>query len=94
MIKYKIDIINELAKTGLNTTKAKETKVFGQDTMRKFRLGDTHISIEVLNRLCCILEMQPRDLLKYVETEQDRENIISKICDKSVGGLSATRPNL
>ncbi len=49
--------------------------------MRKFKNGDTRISIEVLNRLCCLLEMQPRDILKYVETETDRNDIISKICE-------------
>lgn len=82
MIEYKIDIIKELKKIGINTTMAKETGIFGQDTMRKFRNKDTKISLEVLNRLCCILEMQPRDIIKYIETEDDREKIISKICDK------------
>lgn len=83
MIEYKIDVIKELNSIGINTTKARETGIFGQDTMRKFKNGDTKISVEVLNRLCCLLEMQPRDILKYVETETDREKIISKICDNS-----------
>lgn len=84
MLRYKIDIISELAKAGINTTTAKKSGVFGQDTMRKFRNGDTSISLEILNRLCCILEMQPRDIIKFVETDEDREKIISKICDKSI----------
>lgn len=41
--------------------------------MRKFRNKDTSISLDNLNRLCCVLEMQPRDLIKYVETDIDRE---------------------
>ena len=49
--------------------------------MRKFRNGDTNISLEILNRLCCVLEMQPRDIIKFIETDEDREKIISKICD-------------
>lgn len=81
MLQYKIDIIKELAKVGINTTTAKKSGIFGQDTMRKFRNGDTNISLDVLNRLCCILEMQPRDIIKFVETEDDRKNIITKICD-------------
>lgn len=84
MLQYKIDIIQELAKAGINTTIAKKSGIFGQDTMRKFRNGDTKISLEVLNRLCCVLEMQPRDIIKYVETDEDREKIISKICEKPV----------
>lgn len=84
MIQYKIDVIKELSKVGINTTTAKKTGIFGQDTMRKFKNGDTKISLEVLNRLCAVLEMQPRDILKYIETDEDREKIISKICDKSI----------
>ena len=84
MLEYKIDIIKELNKIGINTTKAKETGIFGQDTMKKFKNGDTRISLEVLNRLCCVLEMQPRDIIKYIETENDREKIISKLCDKNI----------
>ncbi len=84
LLQYKIDIIAELANVGINTTTAKNTGIFGQDTMRKFRNGDTKISLEVLNRLCCVLEMQPRDIIKFVETEEDREKIISKICEKSI----------
>ena len=84
MLQYKIDIIKELSKVGINTTTAKKSGIFGQDTMKKFRNGDTKISLEILNRLCAVLEMQPRDILKYVETDDDREKIISKICYKSI----------
>lgn len=79
MIDYKINIIEELKKAGINTTTARETGIFGQSTMKKFKENDTNISLEVLNRLCCILEMQPRDLIKFIETEDDRKNILSKI---------------
>lgn len=82
MIEYKIDVIKELAKVGMNTTKAKESGVFGQATMKKFRDGDTSISLDNLNRLCCVLEMQPRDIIKYIETDEDRDKIISKISEK------------
>lgn len=84
MLQYKIDVISELAKVGINTTAARKSGIFGQDTMRKFRNGDTRISLEVLNRLCCVLEMQPRDIIKYVETDEDREKIISKICENTI----------
>ncbi|MDE6903518.1 MAG: helix-turn-helix transcriptional regulator [Lachnospiraceae bacterium] len=81
MLEYKIDIISELKKVGINTTVAKKTGVFGQETMRKFKNKDTSISLENLNRLCCVLEMQPRDIIKFIETDEDRKNIISKISE-------------
>lgn len=81
MIEYKIDVIKELDKVGINTTKAKKTGVFGQATMQKFKNKDTSISLDNLNRLCAVLEMQPRDIIRYVETENDRVKIISKISE-------------
>ncbi len=84
MLEYKINVIEELEKVGVNTTVARKTGVFGQETMKKFRNKDTSISLDNLNRLCCILEMQPRDIIKYVETEVDREKIITKISDKRI----------
>ena len=87
MLKYKINVIEELEKVGINTTKAKATGIFGQETMRKFRNGDTKISLDNLNRLCAVLEMQPRDIIKYVETDEDREKYISKISEKHVDNL-------
>lgn len=85
MLEYKIDVIKELGKIGFNTTSARKTGIFSQETMRKFKNRDTSISLDNLNRLCCILEMQPRDLIKYVETDTDREKIISKISENSIG---------
>ena len=32
-----------------------------------------------LIHICAVLEMQPRDILKYIETDEDREKYISKI---------------
>lgn len=81
MIKYKIDVIKELEKVGINTTTARKTGIFAQATMKKFRENDTSISLDNLNRLCCILEMQPRDIIKYIETDSDRESILSKISE-------------
>ena len=52
--------------------------------MQKFKKGDTTISLDNLNRLCAVLEMQPRDIIKYVETDSDREKIISKISEKNI----------
>jgi DNA-binding Xre family transcriptional regulator len=82
MLEYKIDVIEKLKEIGINTTKVKENGLFAQATMKKFKEKDTNISLDNLNRLCCVLEMQPRDIIKYVETDEDRDNIISKISDK------------
>ena len=52
MLYYKIDVIKALGEVGINTTKAKNTGIFSQATMTKFRNGDTSISLDNLTRLC------------------------------------------
>lgn len=81
MLIYKIDVISELKKVGINTLTARKTGVFAQTTMKKFKEKDTSISLDNLNRLCCVLEMQPRDIIKYIETDEDREKILNKISE-------------
>lgn len=82
MIQYKINVIEELKKQGLKSTNAKQNRLFAQATMTKFRKGDTNISIAILNRLCCILDKQPCDILEYQETDDDRINILKRIQDQ------------
>ena len=83
MLKYKINVIEELKRVGINTGTAKKSGIFAQATMKKFKDNDTSISLDNLNRLCCVLEMQPRDIIKYIETDADRIEILSKISENN-----------
>lgn len=78
MIVYKINLIKELKKFGLDYAAVKKNKVISQCTMRKFVKKDVYISIKTLNTLCCILGKQPSDIFEYIETQEDRE-ILEKI---------------
>ena len=49
MLEYKINIIQELEKVGINTTIARKTGIFAQETMKKFKNKDTSISLDNLN---------------------------------------------
>lgn len=73
MIKYKINIADALERKGFNTYKAKTTKVLSQDTLKRLKNEDTNISLESLNRICMILDLQPKDLIKYVENEEEKK---------------------
>ena len=73
MLRYKIDIADALKRKGFNTYKAKETKILSQDTLRKIKNEDTTISLESLNRICMILDMQPKDLIEYVDSDTERK---------------------
>ena len=73
VLEYKINVFQELKSLGITTTTAKRTGLFSQSVMKKFKNSDTSITLDNLNRLCAVLEMQTRDIIKYVETEEDRE---------------------
>lgn len=73
MLKYKINVADALERKGFNTYKAKTTKILSQDTLKKINNEDTNISLESINRICMLLDMQPKDLIEYVETEEEKE---------------------
>lgn len=79
VLEYKINVFQELKSLGITTTTAKRTGIFSQSVMKKFKNSDTSITLDNLNRLCAVLEMQPRDIIKYVETEEDREKYLLKM---------------
>lgn len=73
MLRYKIDIADALKRKGFNTYKAKTTKILSQDTLKKIKNENTNISLESLNRICIILDMQPKDLIEYVEDKEEKK---------------------
>lgn len=74
MLRYKINVFDALNRAGLNGYKAKKTKVMGQDTLKKLAEENvTGITLKTLNTVCAILELQPKDILEYVDTPEDKE---------------------
>lgn len=73
MIKFKIDIADALERKGFNTYKAKTTKILSQDTLKKIKEENTNISLESLNRICILLDLQPKDLIEYVEDSEEKK---------------------
>lgn len=71
MIRYKIDVIAELARRGYTTTVCKERKLIGQKTLTSIRNGGT-ITTETLNTLCLLLRCQPGDIFEVVATDEEK----------------------
>lgn len=74
MLRYKINVFDALNRAGLNKYKAKTTKIISQNTLNDLKNENaTGITLKTLNTVCAILELQPKDILEYVETQQDIE---------------------
>ncbi len=73
MIKYKIDIMQELKKAGYTSYKLRNDKIFGEATITKFRKKE-YINFNNLDILCKLLNCQPSDIIEYVPDEENAED--------------------
>ena len=73
MLKYKFNVGDALDRAGFTSYKAKTSGILSQDTLKKIKNEDTNINAKSINNLCLILDMQPKDLFIYEETEEERE---------------------
>lgn len=68
MLKYKIDVIEELKEAGYNSTRILKEGVISQGAMQKLRNNEM-VGIKSLEKLCEILDMQPGNIIKYVNND-------------------------
>ena len=71
MIRYKINVIEELSKRGYTSPVIREKKVLSQSTLQHIRTGKP-ITTESLNIICLILRMQPGDIIEVVPTDEEK----------------------
>lgn len=78
MIRFKFDVSSALKTVGMTSYKAQKTGVLSQDTWRKIKNNNANISMESLNRICAILNMQPEHLIYYEKDEEEEKEILEK----------------
>ena len=66
MIIYKIDVMKSLAAKGYIPSVIRKKGLFPEATIQKFR-KEKMVGIHSLDMLCEILELQPGDIIEYVE---------------------------
>lgn len=71
MIKYKIDVIAELAKKGYTTTKIRRNRLISEATLTKIRRGE-HINTTTLNAICIMLRCSPGDVIDVEPTDEEK----------------------
>lgn len=71
MLVYKIDVIEALKESGYNSTKILKENLLGQSAMQKLRKGEM-VGIKTLDQICKLLDMQPGNIIKYVENRPEK----------------------
>lgn len=73
MIVYKIDILKELKEKGYTSYVLREKKIIPEGTMQRLRRKDL-ISLQTLDVICRLLELQPGDIIEYIPDQENEED--------------------
>lgn len=68
MIRIKIDVLPRLKENGYSTYKLRKDGILSESTIQKLRERKV-VSFETLDWLCGTLDLQPGDIIEYVETK-------------------------
>ena len=69
MLTYKIDVLETLKESGYNTTRLRKEKLLGENAIQSLRRGEM-VGIIALEKICSLLDMQPGNIIKYVENHE------------------------
>ena len=69
-LRLKVDILAALKEHGYSTYRIRKEKIFGEAALQKLRQNDP-VSLEIVSRLCRLLDCEPGDILEYVPAEID-----------------------
>ena len=66
MLKFKIDVLQALKDRGITSYRIRKDKIISEDTQTAIRNNIVKFNAKTLDILCCVLELQPGDILEYV----------------------------
>lgn len=66
MIVYKIDVLDELKKSGYSTARLRKEKIIGEKLIQTIRKNEM-IGMATLDKICALLNLQPGDIIAHVE---------------------------
>lgn len=74
MIAYKIDVLETLKEAGYNTTRLRKEKLLNESAIQYIREGKP-VGAKALDNICMLLDMQPGNILKYVDNRDMKNNV-------------------
>ena len=74
MIRFKIDILATLKAAGYTQT-VLQREILSKSVVQSLKDGK-NITLDTLNKVCCLAELQPGDILEYKEVPEEKEKII------------------
>lgn len=68
MLTYKINVLESLKEAGYNTGRLRKEKLLGENAIQSLRKNEM-VGIIALEKICKLLDMQPGNIIKYVDDE-------------------------
>lgn len=65
---YKIDVLETLKEAGYSTTRLRKDKLLNESAIQYIREGKP-VGAKALDNICMLLDMQPGNIIKYVENK-------------------------
>lgn len=69
MFVYKFDVLETLKESGYNTGRLRKEKLLGENAIQSLRKGEM-VGMVALEKICSILDMQPGNIIKYIENDK------------------------
>lgn len=66
MLAYKFDVLEALKEAGFTTSRMRKEKLLGENAIQSLRKNEM-VGIIALEKICKMLDMQPGNIIKYVE---------------------------
>ena len=88
MLKFKISVADALKRIGFGIYDAKKTGYISQDTIKKLMAEDTRVTLESLNRLCVLLDMELKDIITWEMSPEDKADREMALSGKSSRSLN------
>lgn len=71
MIKFKLDILEELKKKGYTTYVLRKKRYLSETTIANIRAGKP-ITMNALDAICIMLRLQPEDIIDFEISDEDK----------------------
>ena len=69
MFVYKINVLETLSESGYTPGQLRKEKLLGENAIQSLR-ENKMVGIKALDQICTILDMQPGNIIKYVDTTE------------------------
>lgn len=71
MIRYKINVLEELGKKGYSTYRIKQDNLLSGQTITNLKAGKL-VNLDSLGKICVMLRCQPGDIIESVITDEEK----------------------